>query len=455
MRSSPRTDPHHRERVRVNFTWILHLRWAAAAGQLVTVLLVWWGIGVRLPIVALLSVLAFEVLSNLGLTAWLRSALRAGDDELAGWRMEGALGSIMLVDILLLTVLLYLTGGQDNPFAAFYLVNLVLAAVVLPPRWAWSLTAVALLGYASLRFLHQPLPELHAFGVGPGPADLTLQQKGVPVAFAAAVIVIALFVTRVTSELQEVERELQEARHRQVRAERLQALGTLAAGAAHELASPLSTIAVVAKDLELAVRRHGEDGEAAEDARLIRREVDRCRSILDQMSADAGQSSGEEPDRTTTRELFEATLAELRFRERVTLDVDAAADALPLRVRRRSLALALRQIVKNALDATAPEEPVRVEARADDDDLVIEVTDRGEGMTEETITRATDPFYTTKEPGQGMGLGLFLAHSVFERLDGRMSFESERGRGTRVRVALPLRNLLGPAGSSAEGRRSA
>lgn len=441
MRSASRVDPHHRERVRINITWILHLRWAAVSGQLATVLLVWWWLGVQLPKAALLSVLAVEAASNLALSTWLRRVVQSQDEKLTPGRMEAVLGSVMLADILLLTVMLYLTGGPDNPFAVFYLINLVLSAVVLPSRWTWSLTAVTVLNYIALRFWNQPLPELLLVGIGPGPVALTLQQKGVPVAFVGAVVVIALFVTRVTSELQGVERELQDARQRQVRAERLQALGTLAAGAAHELASPLSTIAVVAKDLEVAIRRAGGNGDAGEDARLIRREVDRCRAILDQMSADAGQSAGEEFEQASVAGLFEAALLDLAHRERVRIGVGASASEIALRVRRRSLSLALRQLIKNALDASPPDGEVRVEVGAEGEALHISVTDHGEGMTEDTVARATDPFFTTKEPGQGMGLGLFLAHSVFERLGGRMLFESERGRGTRVRVWLPLGNL--------------
>ena len=443
----PSGGPLHQEpleRVRINFTWILKLRWAAAAGQLWTILLVAWLFRVELPMVHLCAILAVEVASNLLLAGWFKRTLSSPVEDVAN-RIERALGWVMLLDIVLLTALLYLTGGPDNPFSVFYLINLVLSAVVLPPRWTWALNGVVLVAYALLFFHHRPLPELELVGVGPGGDSLTLQQKGVPIAFGAAVVVIAVFVTRVTSELATVESMLRDARLRRDRSERLEALGTLAAGAAHELASPLSTIAVVAKDLEIALQSDGANREAEEDSRLIRREVERCRAILDQMSGDAGQSAGEREVEFSLDELFEATTRDLKRAERVEVAIPSAGGSLRLVGPKRALSLAVRQIIKNALDASPPEERVRVQVDVDAEHLVILVDDVGAGMSPEAATRATEPFFTTKEPGQGMGLGLFLAHGVVDRLEGRIQFESSPGSGTRVRVELPKERVIAPA----------
>ena len=442
----------HLERVRINFAWILKLRWLAAAGQLFTIVLVVTWFGIALPLQALVAVLVLEVVTNLLLTAWRNRQSRADEPEAAvARRLEIALGTILLVDIALLAILLFLTGGPTNPFAVFYIVNIVLAAVVVPPLWAAAVAVLALGTFTALFFVHVPLPELERLGYfsPSGGSDpywfgdrLSLYLKGLLVAFGMAATTVALFVTRLNAERNVLEESLEGVRLRKVRSDRLEALGTLAAGAAHELASPLSTIAVIAKDLEVALARALPDDEAAEDARLIRQEVSRCRQIIDQMAADAGQSASDNLVVGTIDELLDATLQNLRRRDHVEIAVAPGMRDQALRLPRRALSLALRQVVKNALDASGERGegargPVKLAVRQDDRELLIVVEDRGVGMTPETIDRATDPFFTTKEPGEGMGLGLFLTQSVIDRLDGRIVFESEPGEGTVVTVGLP------------------
>jgi len=438
----------HLERVRINFAWILKLRWLAAAGQLFTILLVRLCFGIELPIQALVAVLALEVVTNLMLGGWsTRQARSAEPEPVVSRRLEAALGSVLLVDIALLAILLFLTGGPTNPFAVFYIVNIVLAAVVVPPLWAAAVVFLALATFTALFFVHVPLPELERLGYfsASGGSDphwfgdrLSLYLKGLLVAFGMAAATVAVFVTRLNIERNALEESLEEIRLRKARSDRLEALGTLAAGAAHELASPLSTIAVIAKDLEIALARALPDDEAAEDARLIRQEVSRCRQIIDQMAADAGQSAADNLVVGTVDELLDAVLQDLRRRDHVVIDVAHDSRERALRLPRRALSLALRQIVKNALDASHERGPVNLSVRESEEELLVVVTDRGEGMTPETLERATDPFFTTKEPGQGMGLGLFLSQSVIDRLDGRITFESSPGRGTTVTVGLPL-----------------
>ncbi|MFG0316940.1 MAG: ATP-binding protein, partial [Planctomycetota bacterium JB042] len=348
---------------------------------------------------------------------------------------------------------LFFTGGPTNPFSVFYMVNIVLAAVVLPPLWAGGVTLLALASFTTLFFAHVPLPELVDMGYRPPANDaaptmpgerMSLYLKGLLVASVMAATTVAVFVTRLTAERNALEESLEGVRSRKARSERLEALGTLAAGAAHELASPLSTIAVIAKDLEIALARALPDDEAAEDARLIRQEVSRCRQILDQMAADAGQSAADNVVVGTVDELIDATLQNLRRRDHVEIAVRPETRHRPLRLPRRALSLALRQIVKNALDASKDRGPIRLEVSETNDELLVVVVDRGEGMTRETLERATDPFFTTKEPGEGMGLGLFLSQSVVERLDGRITFDSRPGEGTTVTVGLPLAAVRPP-----------
>jgi two-component system sensor histidine kinase RegB len=432
------SDVRPLERIRINFGWLIALRWAAFAGQLATILFVALWLKIDLPFYALSVILLLEALSNVVLAGWFRGELNRGEDDPgSALRIGRTLGFVLVLDVGLLTLLLWLTGGTRNPFSEFYLVNIVLSGVVLGPRWTALVSACAIVGYAIVYNHHLPLPGITELGRGTWAG--TLQSRGIATAFVTASVVIAFFLTRVTAELSALERKLADAERKKSRAERMEALGTLAAGAAHELASPLSTIAVIAKDLENELDKRS--SESAEDARLIRREVDRCRAILDQMAIDAGQMTGSEVVRTTVEDLLAATIENLRRASAVNVAVAPACRGLPLHVPRRALALALRQVVKNALDASPPDKAVDIDVTLEGGRLRFEVYDRGVGMSPETVARATDPFFTTKEPGQGMGLGLFLAQTVIERLEGRIFFDSEPGQGTAVRVEIPLERV--------------
>ena len=441
------TDRHSLQRLRINFSWILKLRWAAAAGQLATILFVWSGLGISLPLEPLLLVLALEALTNIILTVWFNGVTRRGESALDSVPLGRVLGQTVLLDFLLLTALLFLTGGPTNPFCLFYVVNIVVCAVALSARWTFWLSTLALACLSLLFFYHLPLEPLTSLPAKQGDAHLlgghlSVYLRGLLAAFVMAASVIAVFCTRLSKELAELETALDAARQETAHSERLEALGTLSAGAAHELASPLSTIAVVAKDLELALSREDPASESAEDARLIRREVARCRAILDLMAGDAGQSAGEPLVSTSLEEVIGDALSNLEGRDLVQVEVDPTCRQDQIVIPRKALGLALRQIVKNALDASGAEKVVRLTAHRDQDRLRLAVTDQGAGMTAETVSKATEPFFTTKEPGQGMGLGLFLSRTIVDRLGGRIEIDSAQNQGTTVEVTLPLADLL-------------
>jgi sensor domain CHASE-containing protein/anti-sigma regulatory factor (Ser/Thr protein kinase) len=228
-----------------------------------------------------------------------------------------------------------------------------------------------------------------------------------------------------------------------IKTEKLEALATFAAGATHEFATPLATIAIAAGEIIHDLERQGAvHDDLYEDLQLIRSQVKRCKDILYRMTADAGEHMGEEMI-TTTTDLIDAALARLEpsGRERVEL-VNRVAN-LRITVAGRSLRRVLRGLLNNALQASRQGTTVRLTCSADDDYLCFTVSDRGTGMDEYTLGHAADPFFTTRPPGQGMGLGLYLARSLADRLDGELEIRSEPGRGTTVTLRLARNKVDG------------
>lgn len=408
------------ERNAVNFSWLMKLRWGSIAGQLATVLGVYWLLDIEVPLGPLLVIVAVEALSNVACTVWFQRAARVDEWHLA---------AVMSLDIALLTGLLYFTGGPFNPFSFLYLVNIALAAVALHAQWTWMLVGLSLICFGVLpltEYRHLPLSHLAL------DERALLLQQGMWVAFGVAAGFIVHFLWRVTSALGERERELGQARAVAARQQRLASLATMAAGAAHELATPLGTIAVVAKELERATRSADGGADTIEDVQLIRAQVARCQMILDQMAAGIGRSSDQAVEAVTLAALIEEGIDGTR--ERPALDVRVTGGETLLRLPPHAVAQALRSLVTNAQDASAPDSRVLVSARRSGDDVEIEVRDRGQGMAPTLLARAGEPFFTTKPPGSGMGLGLFLSRAVIERLGGTLSIDSTPGEGTRVRV---------------------
>jgi two-component system sensor histidine kinase RegB len=313
--------------------------------------------------------------------------------------------------------------------------------MLLPSRWAWSLNGLVVFGVAVLIWDHWAVAELLRFERLQSVRDsgqVTMAHRGLFIAFATCASVVVYFTARLSSELRRRERELLRAEQRRARSEKLEALGTLAAGAAHELATPLSTIAVVVREVERELAGRDLPATVRDDIGVIRSELDRCRAILNRMATDAGQATGEPVLHVTAATLLEHTVVSLGHAGAVVAAFRSGASDKTVYVPVQALTQALRGIVRNALDASGDGPPVQVMADVGASSLVITVQDAGEGMSPDVLQRAGEPFFTTKEPGQGMGLGLFLARSVIERLGGWLDIHSACGQGTTVTVTLPL-----------------
>jgi two-component system sensor histidine kinase RegB len=404
--------------------WLVRLRWAsvlALAGAAWAAHTVW---RVRLPLVPLVTLLAALAVTNAALAFQLRRPAPR----------RSVLVGALLLDMGLLTGILYLVGGPINPFGIVYLVGITVAAVSLGYRWAIALGVLSNVAYGFTFWYHRPLEFVDSSG---GSAVMTLHLSGMWVAFAAATGLIAYFVGRVSEALAQRERELTEARASVAKSERVAALFALGAGAAHELATPLSTIRTAAGELERAMARRPESTKDADYIAIIRGELDRCAQVLDQLSGRASSTSNAE-----SHVLLLRVVDDLRYRLGESLaqrlDVSVPSDTKVLDVPAEPLRQVLIALLRNAFDASQPHQ--RVTMRLDQTNgLRVEVIDRGRGMSESEVARAGEPFFTTKPAGAGLGLGLFLVRAFADQMGGTMQLQSTPGVGTSVILELPAR----------------
>jgi two-component system sensor histidine kinase RegB len=395
--------------------WIVRLRYGMALGQIATVLFVRYALGVDIPLAAFAIAPILVAASNLLLAARAAASLVA-------WAF--------VLDTLCLTFMLMLSGGPTNPFSLLYLVHITLSAIILTKRWTWALGALSTLCFGLLFLIYRPIPALEMHHPTDG---ANLHLTGMWIGFGVAAFLVALFSGKISELLRQREESLLRMQTELAKRDRLASLGTLAAGAAHELNTPLATIAVVARELELFATNQS----IAEDSRLIRTEVDRCREILWRMSVQGAQPAAQASESVEAAELLADVCREIQQPARLHVEV-SPPQPVPLTVPRRAVAQALIALTRNALEAGAPDSAVRVIARRAGARFQFVVSDQGKGMSSDTLRRIGEPFFTTKEPGRGMGLGTFLARSLAEQLGGCLMFESAPETGTRATFELPL-----------------
>jgi two-component system sensor histidine kinase RegB len=302
-------------------------------------------------------------------------------------------------------------------------VPIVLAGATLGASWAASLGVFASVCYGTLIYWHleELVPSHHRL------IDFPTHLFTMWLALAALAELAGHFVTASTAAIARRESELTVMRERAARHERLLSLTTLAAGAAHELSTPLATIAVASRELERAMAHQPLSTDWLEDARLIREQVDRCHTILDQMSGRAVGPEGDVREPFEVRALFTDLCSRLPPEQAARVRVRVAEPMPPMAVSRAGLVQVLLSLVKNAFDASSDVYPVMLEGVRHDDMVQLIVRDEGPGMQGEVLRRAGEPFFTTKEPGRGMGLGLFLARMFAERCGGTLTLRTDRG----------------------------
>ncbi|HVN19292.1 MAG TPA: ATP-binding protein [Dongiaceae bacterium] len=406
--------------------WVSRLRYGMVAGEAVIILGMAYGFRLNLPLPWTLAPLFVVLASNI-----LLGQMRV----LPARFPQQTLGAVFCLDTLCLTVMLGLTGGPNNPFSLLYLVQITLSAIVLRKFWTWALGALSTACFGLLFFVHIPLAAFQPHHVEQG---LSPHLVGMWIAFVIAAALITFFTGKIADALRRREQEVLALQEQVSRHEKLATIATLAAGAAHELGTPLGTIAIVARELERYAADVSRDDAIRQDAKLIRSEVDRCRVILDKMSVQGAQPAGGTPERVRVLDLLTRVRDQFPEPQRDLLEIDVADEALDAILPIEATAQSVAALIQNGLDANVEQRPIRVAVTDAGSMLRILVEDRGRGMDESVLRRIAEPFFTTKEPGKGMGLGTFLVRTFAQNLGGRILFNSKPGEGTTATLELPL-----------------
>jgi two-component system, sensor histidine kinase RegB len=405
---------------------LVRLRWFVLAGQASTVALVYWGLGFDLPITACLTVIALSV----GLNLWLR--LNFPRNHRLGDRAAMALLGYNIVQ---LAVLLFLTGGLQNPFTLLILAPVIISATALPPRYTFALVALAAVLATGLAMFSLPLPS--ADGKGLELPDY--YTFGTWIGILIGLAFSSVYTWRVADEARELARALAATEIVLVREQHLSQLDGLAAAAAHELGTPLSTIALVTKELG---RSYPPGTPAGDDIALVQGQIERCRQILGALST--REDDVDAPFLTLgLHELVEEIAAPHRPLT-VPVTVAMRGDAPePVCRRNPGVLYGLANLADNAADFAVSS--LVIEASWDENFVSIAFLDDGPGFPADVLLRAGDPYLSRRigahsgTLGTGLGLGLFIAKTLLERHGAtlRITNRQHPQRGAIVRVTWP------------------
>ena len=400
---------------------LITLRSLAVAAQILTLLVVWKFLELVLDWQPMLLVIF--LLAAINVVSWLR--LRNNSPV-----SNPELFAQLCVDVFALTILLYYGGGSTNPFVSLYVLPLVIVAATLPSRYTWGMAALTVVCYSILMFYYIPLPHNHN---DMGDSAFNSHVMGMWFGFVITAIVVAYFVVQMAQAVRSRDEMLAQIREEILRNERIVALGTQAAGAAHELGTPLSTMAVVIGELQ----HEATNQPAWRDAlTILGEQVRGCKRILDKILANAQSlesTSLQVPDRLLAEVLDEWQLLRPTAQYHYSSPDSALANTALIKVD-TTLRAALMNLLNNAADA-APQ-AIEIHTRTDETRFILEIHDQGSGLSEEAARKAGSAFFTTKK--EGRGLGLLLANATVERMGGSVRLFNREAGGATTQLILPL-----------------
>jgi two-component system sensor histidine kinase RegB len=419
-----------RQRGRIRLRTIVFIRWIAVAGQLSTLLFVHFGMGYPLPLIWTLATVAALAAVTAGAQIRRSASHRLTDRESALY---------FAFDMVQLSVLLFLTGGLNNPFAILILAPVTVSATTLSYRSTLGLAALAITCINMLALYHLPLPWSEG-GYELAPNFVW----GFTISLGLAVIFITSYVYRVAQETRRLSDALAAAQAALDREQSLSSLGALAAAAAHELGSPLGTISLVSRELQ---RELEADDPIRADVDLLVSQSARCREILAELSRRPEEQHADHFNAMPAPLLIELA-AESHRRPEVALRIEEHADpadpVTPTLPRRPELIHGLGNLLQNAIEFA--QEEVKVTIAWNATEISVTISDDGKGFPRELLDRLGDPYLssgadvkkkTAERKGDHMGLGIFIAQQLIERSGGAVSFDNNSYGGAEVIATWP------------------
>ena len=333
----------------------------------------------------------------------------------------------LLVDIIFFSILLYFSGGASNPFISYYLIPISIAAISLPRAYTASIALIALVGYSLLLNYHIPVMAIAPSHMGHTMAGNNLHVLGMWANFAISAAIISYFVSQIASELELQQKNIAEHREQQLENEQLLAIGTLAAGTAHELGTPLNTMKLLIDEMLIQQTENP-------DLSLLSQQIDQCRLTLKQLQTTANESSTEvysaQPLHLYFNQLFERWQL-MRPELKTTIGYIECPTPAPDLKFHPTIAQSILNLLNNAADASP--ELVEVNISWTYDEIEIQIKDLGEGFDAANIDR---PFFSSKT--EGLGLGLFLSQSTVTRFGGSVNLQNLTDGGTLTTIKLPI-----------------
>lgn len=432
--------------IRENLRWLYILRNLMLFAVTFAVFIAVNGLGINLPQNQLW--LAIFAISILNLYTWLR--LRTPEEV-----TEHEIFSQICMDVLALAYLLYLTGGASNPIIWVFLLPLIVTAIMLPQAYAWNMVIITSCVYTVLIAYNVPLPAIEPHLAHPAMAELTPEMSlqlhlmndrryfnlhvfGMWFGFVFSAGLVAFFVVELSNTLKERERNLADARESALRDERVVSLGTLAASAAHDMGTPLGTIAILTHEMVEDFPEHRYP-ELYQKLMIVQQQIDRCKQALSVMSASAGEMRAESGKVMLVSEYIDEVLNQWRAHKsatRMKLFVSPNVDMAAKIIAERTVTHSIINILNNAAEASPVDAGIEFHADWNDENLFLRIRDFGPGLPAEFIDFAGHQ--PVKSNKQGMGVGLFLTYTTIKRLGGTIQFSNLDSGGACVEISLPL-----------------
>ena len=410
----------------VRLDTILRLRWLAALGQLAAIFIVAQGLEFDVPVIPCIAIIALSALLNLGLQIAFNPMQRLEPIYAA---------ALLALNIVELAGLLFLTGGLQNPFSYLFLAPVLISATALPVRLTIALGCLAVACASALVFFHFPLP-----WDSDDPLVLPpIYLFGVWLSILLAIGVTSLYAFQVTEDTRKLSDALAATELVLAREQHLTQLDGLAAAAAHELGTPLSTIFLISRELEGAVK----DGQLAPDLKTLREQAQRCRDILSKITQLS--STGAPFDRMKLSTLIEEAVAPHRdFGVAIKVRLAVAATTEPVGARNPAILYGVGNILENAVDFA--NQTVEVNAWWNAETVEIVISDDGPGIAPDMLNRIGEPYLSRRRSADeaqnghtGLGLGVFIARTLLERTGAKVTFTNRvfPDHGAVVQIMWP------------------